>query len=405
MDSIKEEFRSRLEKYIAQGCLTNSKHPSCFVDGVYPTGVRGGLACFLEGTDGRQYFDTICGLGAVSVGYRNVYIDKPILKHIMDKGVSFSLPTLAEIEAAEILLTEFLPQYDAVKWLKTGAEATSAAVRIARAATGRKHVIQVGYHGHHDQWISTKKDPIGLSDIHHMVECHDIRSAITRLGLGIESFAAVIVEPIMLEHSDANTKLLRELKTLCQKLGVLLIFDEIVCGMRIPECFISSEIGPDLICVGKGIANGWPVSGVVGKKDLMHDIPYFVSSTFGGEAVSLVAAKETMTFFRKNDFKNVYEKANETMQWINDLLKVFHVKLSGYGTRGYWQCDDINDLARVFQASIDAQVLLGRSFFYNYASREKDDTLRSRLEDAAMFLSRTDYKLRGKAPRDPFKRI
>jgi glutamate-1-semialdehyde 2,1-aminomutase len=402
VDQSSLEFRSRLDKSIAQGCLTNSKHPSCFVDGVYPTGIKAGRACFVEGTDGRNYFDTINGLGSVSVGYRNTNIDRAVLKQIIDNGVSFSLPSLPEIQAAELLLSDFLPQYDAVKWLKTGAEATSAAVRIARAATGRKKVIQVGYHGWHDQWISTKASPLGLGDQHEMVECAKIEDAINLLST---EFAAIIVEPIMLEHSIANTTLLKSLKAACEKVGTLLIFDEIVCGMRIPECFISSEVHADLVCVGKGIANGWPLSGVVGKKHLMHDIPYFVSSTFGGETVSLVAARETLTYWRKNDFMNVWEKAQHTMKYINFLLEKFHVKLEGYGTRGFWQAKDMDSLGLVFQEACSAQVLLGRSFFYNFASREMDDTLRSRLEDAAMKLSRSDCKLKGKAPKEPFKRI
>lgn len=402
VDSRYSEFRSRLETHIAQGCLTNSKHPSCFVNGVYPVGIKAGLAAYVEGDDGRQYFDTICGLGSISLGYRNTQVDKAVISQIVNNGATFSLASAPEVEAAEYLLQEFLFQYDAVKWLKTGNEATSAAVRIARSATGRKQVIQVGYHGHGDQWISTKKDPKGLAEEFFMSELPDIQTALPFVN---STLAAIIVEPIMLDHSPENTHILKELKEACLKHGVILIFDEIVCGLRIPEGFISSLIEPDLICVGKGIANGYALSGVVGKKHLMHATPYFVSSTFAGETTALVAAKETMNFWKKNTFHDVYERANQTMNFITDLMAPFHVKLEGYGTRAYWQTESMDHLALVFQEACRAQVLLGRSFFYNFASRQFDDTLRSRLEDAAMNLKRSDCILKGMAPKDPFKRI
>lgn len=395
------EYASRLQKVIAQGCLTNSKHPSCFTNN-YPHGILGGLGPYVEGFDKRQYFDTICGLGSVSVGYRNTEIDKQVIKQISSQGATFSLASPAEIEAAEFLLTEFLPQYDAVKWLKTGAEATAASVRIARAHTGRKAIIQVGYHGHHDQWISTKHNPIGLGDQFQMYETYDIPSTLKMME-GSE-YAAIIVEPIMLDYGPENLAALRALKEMCMKTGAILIFDEIVCGMRIPECFISSVIEPDLVCVGKGIANGYSVSGVVGKKHLMHDIPYFVSSTFAGESHSLVAAKATMTYWRKNGFDELWEKSQETMKYINDRLNVFHVKLEGYGTRGYWQ-GPIEEIGRMFQEAIKCQILLGRSYFYNFASRQFDDTLRSRVDDLAMKLKRSDVTLDGPPPSEPFKRV
>jgi glutamate-1-semialdehyde aminotransferase len=397
------ELKNRLGKVIAQGCLTNSKHPSCFVEGVYPIIAKAGLGPFLECEDGKNYIDTICGLGSVSIGYRRTEIDKAVIAQIMNNGRSFSLPTVHEIEAAEYLLYHYLPSYDAVKWLKTGAEATSAAARIARAATGRKVVLQVGYHGWHDQWISTKNNPQGLPSKDMAVdESMDLEDAM--LAIDEKHYAAAIIEPIMLEHSEENTKKLFQLQEVCARNGTLLIFDEIVCGMRIPEGFISSVVHPDLVCIGKGIANGSSVSGVVGPKALMHELPYFVSSTFAGEAADLVGCLATLKTWKNCQFEDVYAKANQTMQWINEGLKEFHVKLEGYGTRGYWK-GDLEKIALVFQEAIKCQILLGRSFFYNVAMRESDEVLRSRFSDVFLRLKNPALALEGLVPREPFKRV
>jgi glutamate-1-semialdehyde 2,1-aminomutase len=402
------ELQAKQERFIAQGCLTNSKHISAFVKGIYPTHLYQARGAFVLADDNKRYFDTICALGTISLGYANAAVDFAVQNTLQNEGVSFSLPSRHESFAAEYLLTEFLPKYDAVKYLKTGAEATSASVRIARSATGRKWILSVGYHGFHDLWISTKQNPQGLAERFYIHEYESLEELLERKNkiegpFLLDDVAAVIIEPIMLEHSEANTQKLLELKKWCERHQILLIFDEIVCGARIPEFAIASVIDPDLVCLGKGIANGFPLSCVVGKKHLMQETPYFVSSTFAGEILSLVAHHETMKQLRIASLKELYRMASETMKWVSEKSEMFHVKLEGYGTRGFWK-GKIEDIALVFQELCRAQVLVGRSYFYNFASKDQDAVLRSRMEDAFFKLSR-GATLEGECPREPFKRV
>lgn len=386
-------LQQRQEKVIAQACLTNSKHKNCFPSN-FPSHILKSQGAYSHGSDGKAYIDMICGLGSISIGQRVSLIDDQVRQTLINSGNTFSLSSPYEIEAAEFLLSEFLPKYDRVKFLKTGAEATSAAVRMARVATGRMPIYTVGYHGWHDQWISTKTNPKGAPSSEYM-QMHEFETIDTLLLAEFKGVAAVIVEPIMLEHSEENTKKLIALKNKCLESGTLLIFDEIVCGTRIPETFISSRLDPDLVCLGKGIANGFELTAVVGRKAVMES-DYFVSSTFAGSAMALTGHLHTMKYFKNNPYKYVYEEANRMM----DLFKqsIPSADLQGYGTRGYFK----GDYALVAQEFCNAGMLLGRSWFFNYSHAAITSSMKSIIEDVSNSFS--GATLKGTPPKEAFKR-
>jgi glutamate-1-semialdehyde aminotransferase len=150
----------RAQDCIAQSALTNSKRVETFVKGVYPSHIERGQGAYLWDHSGKKYLDFVCGLGANILGYGNDVVNQAISSQLRH-GASHSLPTHHEVEFAEGLKALF-PFCDAFKFLKTGTEACMAAVKIARAKTGRKWIVSEGYHGWSDDFVSMTEPALGV---------------------------------------------------------------------------------------------------------------------------------------------------------------------------------------------------------------------------------------------------
>ena len=245
-----------------------------------------GRGAHVEGSDGRTYTDWTAALGAILLGYRDPDVDVAVRKQTY-RGSLFGLPTSLEHEVAAELLALLPWERGALKYGKNGSDATSAAVRAARAITGRDYIISQGYHGFQDWSVPNKNGvPVGVQRLTH--EWTPITSL--KDWIPTDDFAAVIVEP------DAVGKIgLEYLRGWTSGCGSLLIFDEVLTNFRIPGVFAAKHYGvtPDMICGGKAIANGLPLSFVAGREDLMRvfagGIGY--SFTFGGETLALAAAQ------------------------------------------------------------------------------------------------------------------
>jgi glutamate-1-semialdehyde aminotransferase len=219
------------------------------------------------------------------------------------------------VEVAQ-LITEVVPNAEAVRYSKTGADATSAAVRAARAFTGRNIVLCCGYHGWHDWYIGvTDRNagiPQGTRDLTYTFNYNDIESVLDSIDADT---ACVILEPTVF---DAPGNFLQELRRACDEHGALLIFDEMWTGFRLALGGAQEYFGvrADLACFSKAVANGMPLSIVTGRADVMkvfeRDVFFF--TTFGGEALSLAAAKATINFMRKHDVINTLASRGERMR-------------------------------------------------------------------------------------------
>lgn len=384
----------RAHEAIAQGALTNSKRTECLVKGVYPTHISHGLGCYLRDTNGKHYVDFICGLGTNIIGYGDPQVAAAI-STAAQFGVSPSLPSALEVEVAE-KIKELLPFVDRVKFLKSGSEACTAAIRIARAATKRKTVLTEGYHGWHDEFVSLAPPALGVAGKHEIAKL-DSLDAIN------DTVAAVIVEPIMTDTSRDRIKWLQELRERCTESGTVLIFDEVITGFRFPRYSVSNFYGisPDLICLGKAIANGMPLAVVAGKAALMDCGEYFVSSTYAGEMLSLAAAKKTMTLLQtKYDISLLWDKGSAFIKKINELLPG-KLWIEGYPTRGVFRGDDVTK-ALFWQEACRAGILFGPSFFFNFAHVDVMDTVLNSCSDIAMRIKTGSVKLVGEMPSSPF---
>jgi glutamate-1-semialdehyde 2,1-aminomutase len=214
----------------------------------------------------------------------------------LQDGITFSLMHPLELEVAELIRT-IVPNAERVRYSKTGCDVTSAAVRLARAYTGRSTVLCCGYHGWHDWYIATTDRSMGIPpavrDLTYTFSYNDMQSVYDAIDADT---AAIILEPMTFDEPKSD--FLHELRQLCDQRGIVLIFDEMWTGFRVSPGGAQMRFGvqADLACFSKAVANGMPLSVLTGRADIMrlleHDVFFF--TTFGGEALSLAAAKATL---------------------------------------------------------------------------------------------------------------
>lgn len=340
MDKFRKsnELLDRAKKVTPLGAQTYSKSYRYYCGGNAPSFIDKGEGCRLFDVDGNEFIDFVCALGAVTVGYNNQRINCAIARQL-EKGVSFSLQTDVEVLLAE-KMTRIIPSAEMVRFVKNGSDATSAAIRLARAYTGKEMVAVSGYHGMHDWYIASTENnrgvPAPVRELTKSFTYNDLQSLEELFELFPDKFAAVILEPI--QGDGPSDGYLQKLERLIHKNGALLIFDEVVSGFRYALGGASELYGitPDLATYGKGMGNGMPISAIVGRADIMKLIGegVFVSTTFGGEALSLAAALETINILKEpGSFQHIWS-LGEMMQdglkkLVNELELTHIIKISG----------------------------------------------------------------------------
>jgi glutamate-1-semialdehyde 2,1-aminomutase/spore coat polysaccharide biosynthesis protein SpsF len=291
-------FVTQVEERVPLASQTFSKSRLILPEDKAPLFVSHGLGCRIWDIDGNEYIDLVSALLAVSLGYCDPDVDEAVRRQTT-RGVSFSLATELEYELASVL-AETVPSAQSSRFGKNGSDATSGAVRVARAFTGRDEVIVTGYHGWQDWYIGTTTRNKGVPAVNHVAthripsgDLNEIEALLRSRGNAI---ACIMLEPVFPDR-EAGRTYLRDLQTLAQSSGALLVFDETVTGFRLSLGGAQAyyAVTPDLSTFGKGMANGYPLSCLVGRSDVMAETrEVFLSSTFGGEAVSLTAALATV---------------------------------------------------------------------------------------------------------------
>lgn len=302
-----EKFLKRAEAVIPLGSQTFSKSKTQYPVGVSPLFINKAKGVNVWDIDGNRYIDLVNSLAAVTLGYRNQKVDEAVRKQLKS-GVIFSLPGKLEAEVAELIVSS-VPSAEMVRFAKNGSDATGAAIRLSRAVTGRDEIAFCGYHGWQDWYIGStsmnKGVPKSVSKMSHKFEYNKIETLREIFQQKQGKIAAVILEP-MTNHFPTNN-FLSEVKNLTKANGAILIFDETVTGFRFAKGGAQEEFGvtPDLTTLGKGIANGFPLSALVGNSEIMNEIKnVFFSGTFGGELLSLAAAKVVLEFHNKYQITN-----------------------------------------------------------------------------------------------------
>jgi len=257
-----------------------------------------GEGCRIRDEDGREYIDLIMALGAVSLGYAHPGVTAAAERAVRD-GTVGSLAPRHEAELAERLVA-LMPGVEAVRFLKTGAEAVAAAVRMARVHTGRDRIVTCGYHG----WLDLTSDASGVPECVRNLRTSVPFNDVTALADALDGapVAAVVIEPVV--DAPPTREWLDALRREATRAGAVLIADEIKTGLRLGPGGAAERYGfePDLVVWGKALGNGFPIAAVGGATALMDAARRtWISSTLATEYVSLAAALAVLDAFAYDD--------------------------------------------------------------------------------------------------------
>ena len=333
-----EEYLARALKSVPLGSQTFSKSKTQLPIGVSPFFASKGQGSHLWDVDGNEYVDFVNSLASITLGYNDPDVTRSVTEQLQN-GTIYSISHELEFKVAEKII-EMVPCAEMVRFGKNGSDATAGALRLARAYTKRDHVLVCGYHGWQDWYIgSTTRDlgvPQVVKDLTHKFFYNDIQSLQTKLQELKGKVAAVILEPVNLVAPTDN--FLQKVKDLTHQHGAVLIFDETITGFRYANGGAQEffDVIPDLACFGKGLANGYPVSAVAGKAEIMKLMEeIFFSFTFGGETLSLAASYAVLNKLQQKPvIKTLFETGKKVIDGLNrlidefDLAEVFSV--SGY---------------------------------------------------------------------------
>lgn len=291
------DLLARAERVIPLGAQTFSKSRTQFPFGVSPYFAERAEGATVWDADGNAYTDFVNALAAVTLGHAFPPVVEAVTAQVR-QGTIFSMSHRLEAEVAE-LICAMVPCAERVRFGKNGSDATAGAVRVARAFTGRDHVLVCGYHGWQDWYIGATARSLGVPEavraLTHSFPYNDLAALDGLLESHRGQVAAIVLEPMNVAAPAPGY--LEGVRARADAAGALLVFDETITGFRFARGGAQELFGvtPDLACFGKGLANGFPLSAVAGRAEVMRLMEeVFFSFTMGGETVSLAAAKAAL---------------------------------------------------------------------------------------------------------------
>ena len=321
-----QELYNRAKEMIPGGTQLLSKRPEMFLPDLWPAYYSKAKGCRIWDLDGREYIDvSYMGIGANVLGYANDEVDEAA-KAAIDKGGMCTLNAPEEVYLAQALL-ELHPWAGGVRYAKAGGEAMALASRIARAYTEKDIILFCGYHGWHDWYLSANLSnknalndqhiagleplgvPAGLAGTNLPFHYNHIEEFNALMEKHRGKIAAVIMEPI--RNAYPKEGFLEKIREATRKAGIVLVFDEITAGFRLCAGGSHKVLGvePDMAVFAKGLTNGYPLSAVIGRKDVMEASQgTFISSTFYTERVAFAATLKNIELYQKY---KVWEKQDE----------------------------------------------------------------------------------------------
>jgi glutamate-1-semialdehyde aminotransferase len=327
-------------KTLVPGGVLGARKPGDFIEGEYPIFLEYGKGSRLTDVDGNEFIDFLCGYGPIILGYREDEVDDAVIRQIKDKGFCFTLTQRYQNQLAK-KLTELVPCSELSIFLKTGSDATTAAIRIARAYTNRIKVMRCGYHGWHD-WCVEMKGGIPEKFYEDVYEFRynnldQLEDLMKKYG---DQTAAIIMtpfgHPLHQKMEIPKPGFLEGVRELATRYGAVLVFDEVRTCFRLRMGGAQELYGvtPDLTVLGKGMANGYAISVVTGKAYVMMAAAQklFISSTFFPNSDGYIAALKTIEIMeRDNVLNNIWEKGNRLLTKIQNIIDKYEVgaELSG----------------------------------------------------------------------------
>ncbi len=378
-EDVERSWRARARDVLPGGTSTGSKRPDAlYGDGneTGPSHYARAAGCHLTTPGDATLIDCTMALGSVALGYA----DERILRAAIGAAASGNvtgLASTAEVELAE-RLCDLIPCAEQVRFLKSGADAVSAAVRIARTATGRNTIVGCGYFGWHDWGASGAGIPDAVRNGFHAVPFDDVaalESACQRAG---NDLAAVVIEPVI--ERLPSDRWIASARHLCDALGAVLVFDELKTGFRIKRGGFQelSGVTPDLATFGKAMANGFPLAAVVGKAGVMEAATKtWISSTLAGESMAIAAALAVLDVYEgEEDVCAILARTGASMRAAVESAVtasgIDGVTVAGLDPMWLMHFEDAAIERRFLEEAVREGVLFKRGA-YNYPALAHDD--------------------------------
>lgn len=390
------EYLEQSRKTIPGLTQTFSRAAPSFVEGVYPVFAKSGFGSHFTDVDENIFLDYLMGLGPITLGYNYPSVNEAITNQLKN-GILFSLPHISELKLTEVLC-KIIPNAEMVKFEKSGSNAVTGAVRAARALTKKDKIAYCGSAGVWHDWqaIMISRN-LGVPEFNkELIRVFDYNDA-----EGLEKIfednkneiAAVVIEPT--HFDEPKNDFLKKVRKLATSNNAILILDEIVTGFRFDLQGGQKYFGidGDLICFGKGMANGLPLSAITGKTEFMKIFEeLWVSSTNNSETLSLVGSMATISEMQsKSTIQHCWEIGKKLKNGWNKIAeeKNIQAKMVGYPIRMTMQCFDSNNVesetlkALILQEMVKRNIFIspGPSFIsFSHTTQDIDSTLEKFIE-------------------------
>ncbi|MGH7638805.1 MAG: aminotransferase class III-fold pyridoxal phosphate-dependent enzyme [Gemmatimonadaceae bacterium] len=388
VDEAAARWAARAARIIPGGASTGSKRVATIYGDdadALPTHFVRAAGCHIQTIDGDMLVDCTMALGSVALGYAEPQLTRVVIESIANGSVSGLSPAL-EVEVAERFCS-FVPCAERVQFLKTGAEAVSAAVRIARTYTGRDVVIGCGYFGWHDWSSDASGVPATTRALYRTVPFDDIPALEKAVAEAGDRLAAIVLEPVI-ERLPSKEWIARA-RALSSDTGAVLIFDEVKTGFRIATGGYQqyADIVPDLAAFGKAMANGFPLSAVCGNAALMDAAATtWISSTLASETAALAAAGAVLAWHERADIcATLWSTGKEMRQVVSDAIAASGtpgVRVEGIDPMWLLRFDDPAVEKAFIAAAVRNGVLFKRGA-YNFAAIAHDEDAIREIETGA----------------------
>ena len=339
--SLKEKYWEKAKKFIPGQNSMISKHPNLYSPSLWPTYFKKAKGCMVWSLDNKRYFDlSIMSAGTNILGYANNVINKSVISSLKNGNIS-TLNSFEEVLLAEKLIS-INPWAEKVLFSRTGGEANAIAVRLARAYTGKDKIAVCGYHGWHDWYLAASKSnekkikkeqlpfytstgvPKSLLNSIIPFEYNNL-SSLKNIISNNKDIGVIKMEVERNEKPKEN--FLKEIRKIATKNNIVLIFDECTTGFRetFGGIYKKYKVTPDIVIFGKALGNGYPITAIVGKKDLMNmKEKTFISSTFWTERIGPVAALKTLEIMEKiNSWAIITEKGKKIQKFLKKLINKY----------------------------------------------------------------------------------
>lgn len=366
-----KELQERAKNVIPHltGTFTRSAHS--FVEGVYPVYIKSAEGSHFTDVDGNKYLDYLCGIGPITLGYNYQKVNDAIIAQLKN-GILFSLPHPLEVELSE-LISQTIPHAEMVKFEKTGSNAVTGAVRAARYITKRNKIAYCGSGGvWHDWWATVVSRDGGVPefnrDLISIFDYNDIEGLEQIFENNPNQIAAIVLEPTIFEKPQKD--FLKKVRKLADQNDTILILDEIVTGFRfdIGGAQKYFDIKGDLVCFGKGMGNGLPISAITGPAEFMKRFDdLWVSSTNNPETLSMAGTKAVINEMKeKNTISHCWEIGTKLFNNWNRITEEnnLNIKMIGYPIRMKIECKNSQDKISESLKALFLQEMVKKGIFF-----------------------------------------